>query len=94
MSTRRAFFAHALAAVPFTTQLTINGREATAAAKLHPGAHYLLFVDVQVADCNLLMEQQAANLPEDCVVEIIPLKLKHGQTMDEAVRLYRVEKDL
>jgi hypothetical protein len=51
-------------------------------------AHYLLFVDATVADTNFLQEAQ---LPEGCIINVIPLKLG-GADIDEAIRLYKMEK--
>lgn len=74
--------------VALTPTLTINGKPAAAASAVHAG-RYVLFADAQVVDGETLADQRS-NLADDIVIEIVLLKLHHGQTIDDAVRLYEL----
>jgi len=57
-------------------------------ARVAPG-HYILFVDDAVVDVPELIEARR-EMPQDVFIEIIPLKLRHGKAIEEAVSLYKV----
>lgn len=79
------------ALVPMTAAPTfvINGI-AKSEAHLIPPGFYLLFVDAQVVDVQDLMDNHR-QIPEGVCIEIIPLKLRHEQTIDDAVRIYGLD---
>lgn len=85
----RRYFLARLGAVPLAAQLVIDGKAASVNAKLESG-HYLLFVDPQAVNIEDVAGAASPMLPPDCFIEIISVKLKPGQTMDDAVRLYQV----
>ena len=90
MMDRRGFIWR-LGTVPLATCLAVDGKVASAAAKFESG-HYIVFADAQVININNLAELIPDHpLPDHCFIEIIPLKLRNGQTIDDAVRIYRME---
>ena len=89
---RRAFI-WKVATVPLATCLAIDGKVASAVApKLEANGRYLLFADASAVNFDHLREliPQEPGLPDNCYIEIIPVKLRGDQTIDDAVRLYKV----
>jgi hypothetical protein len=87
---RRAFI-WKLGAVPLAACVTFDGKVASAAAKFESG-HYILFADAQTINIDNLAESTGVpGLPDNCFIEIVALKLRPGQTIDDAVRLYKVQ---
>lgn len=52
--------------------------------------HFMMFVDAMVVDVHELAEC-AHYLPSGTVIQIIPLKLRPGQTVPEAVEIYELD---
>lgn len=76
--------------VAFLPQLTINGKKTASEAAAIPPGHYLMFVDAMVCDIYELLGGPNV-LPEGTTIHIIPLKLRPGQTIDDAVRIYELD---
>lgn len=82
---RRSFIVRGFAPVALAT---LGGPRPGDIVIVQPG-HYLLFVDDHIMDTAEFVT--GAQLPEGCVVNVIPLKLGPHQTIDDAVRLYKME---
>ena len=76
----------ALLPVPFVPHLVINGKMSSGSAAI-PSGDYLLFIDNETVDMGSFMGVQ---VPDDVRITIIPMKLRHDQTIDDAVRMYKV----
>jgi hypothetical protein len=89
---RRAFI-WKVATVPLAACAVLDGKVASAVTpKFEANSHYILFADAQAINIDNLTELiPAPPLPDNCFIEIVPLKLRSGQTIDDAVRLYKVE---
>lgn len=55
------------------------------------GKHFIMFFDAQTMDAEELALRDYPELPRDCIIEFVRVKLKHGQTIDDAVRIYEIE---
>jgi hypothetical protein len=85
MLDRRGFFVSAVGAVAGTK---LAGP--AIAVPIEQRAYYLLFYDASALDAQEVMSREFSALPENSAVELIPLKLCRGQSIDEAVKLYKV----
>lgn len=76
------------AAVPFVT-LSAETRAEGKAVELRKNSKYILFVEA-----GQIIDEWHRNLPESWTgveILIIPLYLRDGQTMEEAIALYEVK---
>jgi hypothetical protein len=79
-----------LVALPLAP-LLIHGSKTASAAVLIPPGHYMIFVDPKMVDIDALMESGADILPENVEASIIPVRVHGGHTIDDAVRIYKIE---
>lgn len=75
-----------LVALPLVTTLRIDGKAACSGTPI-PAGHYLLFYDEVVVDVDGLIE---GPIPENTVFTLIGLRLKSGQTIEDAIRIYKI----
>lgn len=63
------------------------------AAKALPigGKHFIIFFDAVTMDAAELATREYANIPSDAIIELVPMKLRSGQTVEEAVKVYEIE---
>lgn len=69
--------------------LTVNGIT-KAAAVLVPKGYYMLFVDVVSVDVDGLAATSLPDVAQDIVMDVIPVKLRSGQSIQDAIALYKV----
>ena len=86
MLDRRGFFLTAVGAVA-STQL--DGP--ALAVQIEANAHYILFYDAQAIDGQELAMREMPGLPSNCMIELVPVKVRYDHAIDDAVRLYKVE---
>jgi hypothetical protein len=89
---RRAFI-WKVATVPLAACAVLDEKVISAVApKFEANSHYILFADAQAMNIEHLTDLIPGTppLPDNCFIEIVPLKLRNGQTIDDAVRLYQV----
>lgn len=89
MPTRRALL-QSLAGIPFAPLLTINGVTKSAMVAIPPGK-YLMFADTNSIDFDIFEKPHPFTEPLNFEMEIIPVFLRNGQTIDDAVRIYRLD---
>jgi hypothetical protein len=77
----------ALSAAPFIPHIIKDGEVKSAAVKVTP-RFYILFFDERALNVEALANEPIP-LP-DVEMELIPLKLFGGRTIEDAVRLYEV----
>lgn len=75
-----------LVPVALVPTLTVEGKAASEATLMHPGT-YLMFIDEMVVNLDDLA---GSVLPVGITVHIFGLKLRPGQNIDDAVRLYEL----
>ncbi|MBA0086343.1 MAG: hypothetical protein HRJ53_15285 [Acidobacteria bacterium Pan2503] len=75
----------ALLPIPLVPEF-INAQPVTV-AEIKPG-NYMLFFDPQVID----VDQLVLGMPfPHCMLQFVPVKLRQGQTIDDAVKLYKLD---
>jgi hypothetical protein len=77
----------ALAASPLISHVVEDGQLKSAAVKITP-KFYILFFDVEAIDLDGLA-QVCIPVP-DVEMELIPVRLRYGQKLDDAVKIYQV----
>jgi hypothetical protein len=78
----------ALAALPMVNVIGGGQKAEGTAAQIPPG-NYLVFVDAATVDVSSLV-----NTPipfENVQMQVMPLRLKDGQSMSDAVQIYRLD---
>lgn len=55
---------------------------------VQPG-YYLLFVDALAVDVHSIVKSM--ELPQGCTINVIPVRLSNVDSIDDAVRLYKME---
>lgn len=53
--------------------------------------HYLLFFDRDTVNIDELASREFPQLPNGFVMELIPVRLRAGQTIDDAIKVYGTE---
>ena len=84
--TRRALL-KLLPALPFFPQLVVNGQTVSAGVQVAP-RFLVMFFDAAVVDVEELV-QLASPVPE-LTIEYVPLRLRHGQKLEDAVKIFEV----
>lgn len=88
---RRTLLKALVPAALFPTTV-INGRTAAAIAHM-PKGEYFLFYDQQMIDSHWIDEVCSQETPEgfDAAVTFFPVRVRHGEKLEDAIKIYRLE---
>ena len=89
MPTRRVLL-QSLSALPLAPLLTINGLTKSGMAAIAPGK-YMMFADPNAVNFDRFDWPSPFTEPLNFEMEVIPVHLRNGQTIEDVIRIYRLD---